>query len=176
MFSFIDFLLLFSLSFVGAADIHADSVGKPPADSAADAISLAVDSGELVRVLLQKNKAVLSRFHAMIFPKADQNKTLGQLVDTFSVDTEGIIEVFKRTSRTYGALLAFQLLMGHGFKAEMELLTKELPKDQDGQAIDLSLFKVSARKCALQLLELVSANKSTAGGAGPSLSTQTQAP
>jgi hypothetical protein len=32
--------------------------------------------------------------------------------------------------------------MGHGFKAEMELLTKELPKDQDGQAIDLKLFKV----------------------------------
>jgi hypothetical protein len=64
----------------------------------------------------------------------------------------------------------------HGFKANMELMMKELPKDQDGQAIDLSLFKVLARKCALQLLELVSANKSTAGKAGPSLSTQTQAP
>jgi hypothetical protein len=42
----------------------------------------------------------------MIFPKADQNKTLVQLVDDFSLDTEGIIEVFKCTSRTYGALLA----------------------------------------------------------------------
>jgi hypothetical protein len=67
-------------------------------------------------------------------------------------------------------------MMGHGFKDNIELMTKELPKDQDGQAIYLSLFKVSARKCALQLLELVSANKSTAGKAGPSLSTQTQAP
>jgi hypothetical protein len=66
--------------------------------------------------------------------------------------------------------------MGHSFKSDMELMTKELPKDQDGQAIDLSLFKASARKCALQLLELVSANKSTAGKAGPSLLTQTQAP
>jgi hypothetical protein len=66
--------------------------------------------------------------------------------------------------------------MGHVFKAEMELLTKEMLKDQDGQAIDLILFKVAARKCALQLLELVSANKSTAGRAGPSLWTQTQAP
>jgi hypothetical protein len=66
--------------------------------------------------------------------------------------------------------------MGHDFKAEMELLTKELPKDQDGQAIDLILFKVSVRKCALQLLELVLANKPAAGGAAPSLSTQTQAP
>ena len=168
-------MLLLPLSFVGAADIPANTVGKPPADSAADAISLAVDSGELVRVLLQKNKAVLSRFHAMIFPKADQDKTLGQLVDAFSVDTEGIIEVFKRTSRTYGALLAFQLLMGYGFKADMESLTTELPKDQDGLAIDLSPFSVPARKCARQLLDLVEANKPAAGGAAPSMSTQTQA-
>jgi hypothetical protein len=108
----------------------------------------------------------------MIFPKADQNKTLGQLVDTFSIDTEGIIEVFKRTSRTYGALLAFQLLMGYGFKADMESLTK----DQDGLAIDLSPFSASAHKCARQLLDLVEANKPAAGGAAPSLSTQTQAP
>jgi hypothetical protein len=62
-------LLLFSL-LVGNADIPANSVGKLPADSAADAISLAIESGELLRVLLQKNKAVLSRFHAMIFLKA----------------------------------------------------------------------------------------------------------
>jgi hypothetical protein len=128
-------------------------------------------------MLLQKSKAVLSRLHAMILPKADQQKTLEQLADTFSVNnTEGTIEVFKCTSRTYGALLAFQLLMGHGFKAEMELLTKELPKGPDGLAIDLSSFKASARKCAIQLLELVSANKSTAGGAVPCSSTQTQPP
>jgi hypothetical protein len=43
----------------------------------------------------------------MIFLKAYQNKTLGQLSDAFSIDTEGIIEVFKRTSCTYDAFLAF---------------------------------------------------------------------
>jgi hypothetical protein len=112
----------------------------------------------------------------MIFPKANKEKLLGQVMDTFAVDTEGTIEVFKHTSRTYIALLAFQLSMGHGVKDGMELMMIELPNDQDGQAIDLSLFKASARKCALQLFELVSANKSTAGRAGPSLSTQTQAP
>jgi hypothetical protein len=53
--------------------------------------------------------------------------------------------------------------MGHGFKADIERMCKELPKEQDGQLIDLSLYKSSARKCALQLLELVSANKSAAG-------------
>jgi hypothetical protein len=82
----------------------------------------------------------------------------------------------KCTSRTSGALLAFQLLMGYGFKANMELLTTELPKDQDGLAIDLSPFSLSARKCARQLLDLVEANRSAAGGSAPSLSTQTQAP
>ena len=97
-------------------------------------------------------------------------------MDAFSVDTEGIIEVFKRTSRTYGALLAFQLLMGYGFKADMELLTTEPPKDQDGLVIDLSPFSVPARKCARQLLDLLKANKPAAGAAAPSLSTQTHAP
>jgi hypothetical protein len=140
---------------------------------------LAIESSDRVQALLQKNKMVLVRLHTMILPKmvlADQQKTLEQLVDTLSINTEGIIEVFKRTSRTYGALLAFQLLMGHGFKAEMELLTKEIPKGQDGLTIDLSPFKAPRRKCAMQLLELVSANKPAAEGSVPSSSTQTQAP
>jgi hypothetical protein len=63
--------------------------------------------------------------------------------------------------------------MGHGFKADIEQMSKELPKEQDGQLIDLSVHKSSALKCARQLLELVSANKSTTC---PSLSTKTQAP
>jgi hypothetical protein len=67
-------------------------------------------------------------------------------------------------------------MMGYDFKADMEMMTKELPKDRDGQAIDLSLFKASVRKCALQLLGLVSANKTSTWKAGPSLSTQTQTP
>jgi hypothetical protein len=91
--------------------ISSNSIGKLPAGSSADAISLAIGSSDLVQALLQKNKAVLSWLHAMIFPKVDQLKTLEQLADTFSVNTEGIIEVFKRTSRTYGALLDFHLLM-----------------------------------------------------------------
>ncbi|KAK1615836.1 hypothetical protein QYE76_021353 [Lolium multiflorum] len=164
------------LALLEAADIPAQSKGKLPDNSYADVLTMAIESDNLIRALLQKNKRFMLRLHAMIFPKANQEKSLEQLTNTFAVDTEGIIEVFKRTSHTYDALLAFQLMMGHGFKDDMELMMKELPKDQDGQAIDLSLFEVSTRKCALQLLELVSANKSTAGKAGPSLSTQTQVP
>jgi hypothetical protein len=121
------------LSFPEATDIPAGSMGKLPDSSSADALSLAIESGDLIRALLQKNKRVMSRLHAMIFPKASQEKSLEQLTDTFAIYTEGTIKVFKRTSRTYGALLAFQLMMGHGFKAYMELMTKELPKDQEGK-------------------------------------------
>ncbi|KAK1667454.1 hypothetical protein QYE76_055613 [Lolium multiflorum] len=122
------------------------------------------------RELLDKGKGALARMHSMIFPKATQEKTLGQLIDAFAVDTKEVIEVFKRTSRTYGALLAFQLMMGYGFKADIEEMTKELPKGKDGQS--MIAFTASARTCARQLLDLVSRKTSV----GPSLSTQTQAP
>jgi hypothetical protein len=90
---------------------------------------MTIESRKLIQALLQKNKEVMSRMHAMIFPKANQEKTLEQLTDAFVVDTKDTIEVFKRTSRTYGAFLAFQLMMGYGFKADMERMLKELPKD-----------------------------------------------
>ncbi|KAK1664306.1 hypothetical protein QYE76_052465 [Lolium multiflorum] len=133
-------LLQSILALLEAANIPAGPRGKLPDNSSADALSMAIESDDLIRALLQKNKGAMSRLHAMIFPKANHEKSLEQLTDAFVVDTEVTIE------------------------------------DQDGQAIDLSLIKASAHKCALQLLELVSANKSTAGKARPSLSTQTQAP
>jgi hypothetical protein len=141
---------------------------KVPDDSPGDALSLTLESHKLIQALLEKNKGFMARMHSMIFPKVDQNKTLEQLIDTFAVDTKGVIEVFKRTSRTYGALLAFQVMMGHGFKADIEEMSKELPKEQDGQFVDLGVFRTSALKCARQLLELVSAKQSSVG---PSLST-----
>jgi hypothetical protein len=133
---------------------------------------MTLGSHQLFQDLLQKGKGSMTRMHSMIFPKIDQNKTLGQLIDAFAINTREVLEVFKRTSRTYGALLAFQLKMGHGFKANIEEMSKELPKEQDGRLVDLGAFKISALKCARQLLELVSANKSSIG---PSMSNQTQA-
>jgi hypothetical protein len=59
-----------SLFSAEVADIPASSVGKLPADSSTDGLSLASESGDLVRALLQKNKAAMSVLHAMIFPKA----------------------------------------------------------------------------------------------------------
>jgi hypothetical protein len=90
------------LPFAEAADISADTLGKLPDDSAVDVLTLALESNKLIQALLEKNKGIMSRLHSMIFPKADQNKTLGQLTDVFAVNTKGTIEVLKRTSHTYG--------------------------------------------------------------------------
>ncbi|KAK1597021.1 hypothetical protein QYE76_016424 [Lolium multiflorum] len=50
--------------------------------------------GPACREFLDKGKGALARMHSMIFPKATQEKTLGQLVDAFAVDTKEVIEVF----------------------------------------------------------------------------------
>ncbi|KAK1665922.1 hypothetical protein QYE76_054081 [Lolium multiflorum] len=144
-----------SLALLEAANIPADALDRVPNNSPANAMSMILASHQLTRELLVKGKGALARMHSMIFPKIKQEKTLGQLIDAFAVDTKEVIEVFKRTSRTYGAVLAFQLMMGYGFKGDIEEMTKELPKEQDGQLVDLSAFKASALTCARQLLELV---------------------
>ncbi|KAK1613246.1 hypothetical protein QYE76_036919 [Lolium multiflorum] len=41
-----------------------------------------------------KGKGAMARIHSMIFPKISQDKTLGQLIDAFAVDTKEVIEVF----------------------------------------------------------------------------------
>ena len=155
-----------------AANIPADALDRVPNNSPSNSLSMTLASHQLTRELLEKGKGAMARIHSMIFPKINQDKTLGELIDAFAIDTKEVIEVFKRTSRTYGAVLAFQLMMGHGFKANIEEMSKELPKEEDGRLVDLSTFKASAVRCARQLLELVSSRKTSAG---PSLSTQTQA-
>ncbi|KAK1618429.1 hypothetical protein QYE76_023946 [Lolium multiflorum] len=124
-----------SLALLEAANIPAAALDTVPNNSPANGVSMALASHQLTRELLERGKGALARMHLMIFPKLKQDKTLGQLVEAFAVDTKEVIEVFKRTSRTYGALLAFQLMMGHGFKANIEEMTKELPKGQDGQFV-----------------------------------------
>ncbi|KAM0896290.1 hypothetical protein ACQ4PT_023301 [Festuca glaucescens] len=67
---------------LGAADMPVDRTSKLRVDSMSDA-----------RALLQKTKAALTRLFALVFPKLDQDKTLGQLVDAFFIDIDGTIEV-----------------------------------------------------------------------------------
>ena len=76
-------------------------------DSMSDALSFAVDSSDQVQELLKKAKGALSRLFSLMFPKLDQEKTLEELVNAFFIDTNNTIEVLKRRSRLYGALLAF---------------------------------------------------------------------
>ncbi|KAK1619944.1 hypothetical protein QYE76_025461 [Lolium multiflorum] len=124
-------------------------------DLFADALSLAAESNVQVLGLLQKTKGALSRLYSMIFPKMKQDKTLDEMADAFLVDPSEPVEVLKRRSRLVGAVLTFQLLMGHGMGSELEKFSKALPVDDDNHLVDLEPFKRSAITCANQLLKLV---------------------
>jgi hypothetical protein len=110
-------------------------------DSTSDALSLAAESNVQVLGLLQKTKGALSRLYSMIFPKVKQDKTLGEMADAFLVDPSEPVEVLKCRSRLFGAVLTFQLLMGHGMGSDLEKLSKALPVDDNNHLIDLEPFK-----------------------------------
>ncbi|KAK1627286.1 hypothetical protein QYE76_001601 [Lolium multiflorum] len=83
-------------------------------DSTSDSLSLATESNVQVLGLLQRTKGALSRLYSMIFPKMKQDKTLGEMADAFLVDPSEPVEVLKHRNRLFGAVLTFQLRMGHG--------------------------------------------------------------
>jgi hypothetical protein len=95
----------------------------------------------------------------MMFPKLYQNKTLEEMVDTFFIESSNAIEVLKRCSRLYGAVLTFQLLMGHGLGSDMEKLSKTLRVIASDSLVDLKPFKQSSLSCANRLLQLVDEEK-----------------
>ncbi|KAK1665042.1 hypothetical protein QYE76_053201 [Lolium multiflorum] len=135
-----------------AADITITRARMLREDSTSDALSLATESNVQVLGLLQRTKGALSRLYSMIFPKVKQDKTVGEMAD---VDPSEPVEVLKRRNRLFGAVLTFQLLMGHGMGSELEKLSKALPVDDDNRLVDLDPFKRSAVVCANQLLKLV---------------------
>ncbi|KAK1566056.1 hypothetical protein QYE76_017050 [Lolium multiflorum] len=124
-------------------------------DSTADALSLAAESNVQILRLLQKSKGALSKLYSMIFPKAKLDKTLDEMAEAFLVDPSEPIEVLKRRSRLIGAVLTFQLLMGHGMGSELEEFSKALPVDDENHLVNLEPFKRSAITCANRLLKLV---------------------
>ncbi|KAK1651289.1 hypothetical protein QYE76_069094 [Lolium multiflorum] len=83
-----------ALALLEAADIPATALDKIPSNSPANGVSTVLTAHQLTRGLLDKGKGALTRMHSMIFPKATQEKTLGQLIDAFAVDTKEVIEVF----------------------------------------------------------------------------------
>ncbi|KAK1680333.1 hypothetical protein QYE76_041181 [Lolium multiflorum] len=114
-----------------AADITITRGRMLREDSTSDALSLATESNIQVLGLLQRTKGALSGLYSMIFPKMKQDKTLGEMADAFLVDPSEPVEVLKHRSRLFGAVLTFQLLMGHGMGSELEKLSKALPVDDD---------------------------------------------
>ena len=139
-----------------------DRTSKLREDSMSDALSFATDSSNQVQGLLQKTKGALSKLFSMMFPKLNQDKTLGEMADAFFIDSSEAIEVLKRRSRLYGAVLTFQLLMGHGLGSELEKLSKALLVDANECLVNLEPFKQSAVLCANRLLKLVDEDKNKA--------------
>ncbi|KAK1579565.1 hypothetical protein QYE76_037210 [Lolium multiflorum] len=138
-----------------AADLTVTRRHQLREDSIADALSLAAESNIQVLGLLKKAKGALSRLYSMIFPKMKEDKTLDDMAASFLVDPSEPVEVLKRRSRLFGAVLTFQLLMGHGMESNLEELSKTLPVDSDHNLIDLEPYKRSAVTCANRLLKLV---------------------
>jgi hypothetical protein len=149
-------------SFADAADMTINRACKLREDSMSDALSLATESNIQVLGLLQKTKGALSKLLSMIFPRMKQDKTLVEMANAFFVDPSEPIEVLKRRSRLFGAVLTFQLLMGHGLGSELEKLSKALPVDGNNCLVNLEPFKQSAVTCANQLLKLVDEAKTKA--------------
>ncbi|KAK1602838.1 hypothetical protein QYE76_017011 [Lolium multiflorum] len=83
-----------SLALLEAANIPANALDKIPNTSPANGVSMTLASHQLTRELLEKGKGAMARMHSMIFPEINQDKTLGQLIDAFAVDTKEVIEVF----------------------------------------------------------------------------------
>ncbi|KAK1632046.1 hypothetical protein QYE76_006361 [Lolium multiflorum] len=83
-----------SLALLEAADIPADALDKVPNNSPTNSVSMTLAAHQLTRELLDKGKGAMARMHSMIFPKINQDKTLGQLIDAFAVDTKEVIEIF----------------------------------------------------------------------------------
>jgi hypothetical protein len=155
------------------SDMPVDHTNKLRVDSMSDALSFAAKSSNQIH-LLKKTKGALSRLFLMMFPKLDQNKTLGEMADTFFVDSSDAIEVLKRRSRLYEAVLTFQLLMEHGLGSDLEKLSKALPMYANGCLVDLDPFKQPSLSCANRLLKLVDEDKKKAASeAAPSSSAQT---
>ncbi|KAK1630320.1 hypothetical protein QYE76_004635 [Lolium multiflorum] len=89
-----DLLRQSSLALLEAADVPVVALDKIPNNSPANSVSMTLAAHQLTRELLKKGKGAMARMHSMIFPKISQDKTLGQLIDAFAVDTKEVIEIF----------------------------------------------------------------------------------
>ena len=142
-----------------------------------DPASFAAEAVARVQKLVTKTKGALSTMFGLVFPKLPQDKTLEEMAQAFVISGANKMEVFKRTSRILGALVAFQLLMGYGVDVNFDAMLQELPKAEDGSEIDLAQFKARATVCARQLIALVETDKANKVGKDtPSASAQTAAP
>ena len=144
---------------VAPGDIPVDKSACLRVGPLEDAISFAIDSADKSKALLGKVKSTLAKLYSQIFPKAPQVTGMEAMLGSFWAQRENPIDFIKRNQRILAATMTFQLLMGHGVDADFEELTKSMPRDDDGELVDLADFVDSAKSCALQLINLVDQEK-----------------
>ena len=137
-------------------------------------MSFAADAADKVRALVAEAKVALAHLHKLVLPKLPQEKSLHELVETFIIKEKTAVEVLKRNSKIYGAVLALQVMMGNGVELNYEEVVQTLPKDKDGALVDLSPFGERAKFCAARLVQFAEASKKKESSAkdGPSASAQ----
>ncbi|KAK1665914.1 hypothetical protein QYE76_054073 [Lolium multiflorum] len=81
------------------ADMPVDRTNKLRVDSMSDALIFATESSKQIQDLLAKTKGALSRLFSIMFPKLDQNKTLGEMADIFFIDSLEAIESASTSTR-----------------------------------------------------------------------------
>ena len=142
-----------------AADVPVDRTARLRVGPLEDSIAFAVDSADKLKNLFDKEKSALAKLYSQIFPKLPQVAGLEAMTGAFWTQKENPIEAIKRNQHVLGATMTYQLLMGHGVDADFEELSKSMPRDEDGELVDLASFKDSARTCAFQLINLVDQEK-----------------
>lgn len=174
-------LILYHL-FSDAADIPVDRADRLRVELLEDSITFAVDSADKLKDLLIKAKTSLSKLYSQIFPRLSLVTGLEALTSAFWAEHANPINVIKRNHRLLGATLTFQQLMGHGVDAEFEDLSATRPVDAEGNMADLGEHRVSARTCAINLINLVDEEKaqlvkeSTPAGSTPAPSNRSPKP
>ena len=165
--------------FVAAADVPVNRADPAQVTAMKDPVSFAAAGADKVKALVLEAKAALSHLHKLVLPRLPQEKSLHDLAETFIVKEKTAVEVLKRNSKIYGAVLALQLMMGCGVELNYEEAVQTLPKNKDGVVVDLSPFAERATVCAaglIQFTEASSSKKAPAADGGPSASAQTNLP
>ena len=153
-------VLILVFVMIAAAEIPVNKSCRLRVGPLQDAVAFAIDSAEKSTAVLGQMKTALAKLFRQVFPRAAPPKDLQTLLGSFWADgKDDPIDSLKRRQRVLSATTTFQLLMGHGVKADFAELTKYMPVDEEGELVSLGEYVDAARECAMNLTDLVDREK-----------------